>query len=436
MLWNEMKKVLIITYYWPPSGGAGVQRWMKFVKYLPQFGWEPLVYTPENPEVPVQDASLIQEIPRGTKVIKRKIVEPYSLYKSLLGLKKEEGVKAGFLSQEEKTSWKENFAVWVRGNLFIPDARRFWIRPSIRFLRKYLRENPVDVIVSTGPPHSMHLIADSLHQTLKIPWLADFRDPWTNIDFYNQLKLSPRADRKHKRLEKKVLQEATAVVAISRTMAEEFRKIARREVEVISNGYDPADFQWKTDLSAPGENFEILHLGAINKDRNPETFWKMLSQYIKDAPDFDRKLRLRLIGFTDYQVVQSLKKYGLFERTEMISYQPHEQALKIAARADVLLLLLNDTPNVRGITPGKMYEYLALKKPVIGIGNVSGDAAHILETTRAGRVLDFQDEKGMRKLLEDLFYGKKVFPFGNIQKFSRISLTKQMSELLDKISKP
>ncbi len=436
MLWSEMKKVLIITYYWPPSGGAGVQRWMKFVKYLPQFGWEPLVYTPENPEVPVQDASLMQEIPRGTKVIKRKIVEPYSLYKSLLGLKKEEGVKAGFLSQEEKTSWKENFAVWVRGNLFIPDARRFWIRPSIRFLRKYLRENPVDVIVSTGPPHSMHLIAASLHQTLKIPWLADFRDPWTNIDFYNQLKLSPRADRKHKRLEKKVLQEATAVVAISRTMAEEFRKIARREVEVISNGYDPADFQWKTDLSAPGENFEILHLGAINKDRNPETFWKMLSQYIKDAPDFDRKLRLRLIGFTDYQVVQSLKKYGLFERTEMISYLPHEQALKIAARADVLLLLLNDTPNVRGITPGKMYEYLALKKPVIGIGNVSGDAAHILETTRAGRVLDFQDEKGMRKLLEDLFHGKKVFPFGNIQKYSRISLTKQMSELLDKISKP
>lgn len=432
---RAMKKVLIITYYWPPSGGAGVQRWLKFVKYFRRYGWEPVIYTPENPEVPVQDRSLLQEIPSGVKEIKRKILEPYSIYKSLLGLKQEEGLKAGFLSQKEKTSWKENFAVWVRGNFFIPDARRFWVRPSVRFLRKYLQADPVDVVVSTGPPHSMHLIANALHRSLGIPWLADFRDPWTNIDFYDQLKLSARADRKHKRLEKTVLKNASAVVAVSRTWAEELEQIAGRKVELIPNGYDPEDFDVLPEPPA-GEYFEILHLGAINKDRNPVAFWKMLSQYVKDSPDFDRKLKIRLIGFSDYQVTQSLKKYGLYERTEIIQYMPHHQAIQNAASADVLLLLLNNTPNVKGITPGKMYEYLALKKPVFGIGDTKGDAAHILENAEAGTILDFHDEKGMRKLMEDLFAGEEVFRFGNIEKYSRINLTKQMSELLNKILKP
>ena len=200
-----MKRVLIISYYWPPSGGAGVQRWLKFVKYLRSFGWEPVVYTPENPEFPETDLSLAKDIPPGLEVIKQPIWEPYDTYKKLLGQKKEDKINAAFLSEKKKNSMLENFSVWVRGNFFIPDARKFWIRPSVKFLLNYLETNPVKAVISTGPPHSMHLIAMALAKKIKLPWLADFRDPWTNIDFYKDLRLSARADARHKKLEKKVL---------------------------------------------------------------------------------------------------------------------------------------------------------------------------------------------------------------------------------------
>ncbi|MBE9481851.1 MAG: glycosyl transferase family 1, partial [Bacteroidetes bacterium] len=175
-----MKKVLIITYYWPPSGGAGVQRWLKFVKYLREFGWEPIVYTPENPEAPDIDNSLEKDIPDNLTVIKRKIWEPYTAYKKFIGQEKEQKINAGFLSENKKPKLSENISVWIRGNFFIPDARKFWIKPSVKFLTNYLKNNPVDAMISSGPPHSMHMIALGLKQRLGIPWLADFRDPWTN----------------------------------------------------------------------------------------------------------------------------------------------------------------------------------------------------------------------------------------------------------------
>jgi len=192
-----MKKALIITYYWPPSGGAGVQRWLKFVKYLREFGWEPIVYTPENPEFPEIDESLYSDIPENLTVIKTPIREPYTAYKKFIGRTKKEKINAGFLSEKKRNPFLENISVWIRGNFFIPDARLLWIKPSVKFLLKYLTGNPVDIIISTGPPHSMHIIAMKLNESLKLPWVADFRDPWTNIDFYKDLKLTSWADSRH-----------------------------------------------------------------------------------------------------------------------------------------------------------------------------------------------------------------------------------------------
>ena len=180
-----MRRVLIITYYWPPSGGSGVQRWLKMSKYLPENGWQPVIYTADDAEYPVEDKSLEKDVAPETEVIRRPIVEPYSFYKKFLGIKKGEKVKAGFINEgAKKTGWKESLSVWLRGNLFIPDARCWWIKPSVRYLKKYLKEHPVDAMISTGPPHSMHLIARALHKKFNIPWVADFRDPWTDIDFY------------------------------------------------------------------------------------------------------------------------------------------------------------------------------------------------------------------------------------------------------------
>ncbi|HPD95904.1 MAG TPA: glycosyl transferase family 1, partial [Tenuifilaceae bacterium] len=175
---GKTKRVLIITYYWPPSGGAPVQRWLKFAKYLERFGWQPVIYTPENPESFYDDESLMRDVPKDIEIVKSHIWEPYDIYRMLTG-KKGEKIAVGFTSADKKKGVSHNLLMWLRGNLLIPDPRIFWVNPSVRFLKKYLKENPVDVVVTTGPPHSLHLIGLKLKRKLKVKWLADFRDPWT-----------------------------------------------------------------------------------------------------------------------------------------------------------------------------------------------------------------------------------------------------------------
>ena len=215
------RKVLIITYYWPPSGGAGVQRWLKFVKYLPNLGWEPVVYTVENGEYPVMDKSLNEDVSAALKVIKTPIWEPYNIYKKISGRNKNDTINSGFLAESKKSKFSENLGKWVRGNFFIPDARKYWIKPSIKYLSNFLNDNPADLIISSGPPHSTHLIAMDLKNKFQIPWVSDFRDPWTNIDFYKELKLTNWADAKHKRLEKHVLTNSDLVLTVGNQLKQE-----------------------------------------------------------------------------------------------------------------------------------------------------------------------------------------------------------------------
>jgi len=431
-----MKKVLIITYYWPPSGGAGVQRWLKFAKYLRNFGWEPVIYTPENPEYPEADESLFKDIPTGIEVIKRPIWEPYNAYKRFIGQKKEEKIQAGFLSVKKKNPLIENISVWIRGNFFIPDARKFWIKPSIRFLLKYLASHPVDAMVSTGPPHSMHLIALGLKNNLNIPWLADFRDPWTGIDFYQQLRLTKQADKKHHRLEKTVLSTADRVTIVSWNWALDFNRLFPRHYDVITNGFDPDDFSMPNQKVA--KTFEITHIGSLNKDRNPELLWEVLSEICSENAGFSDDLRLRFIGKCDVSLFQCLEKYGLSSRTEKIEYMPHEEVLKESAVSQVLLLLLNNTPNVMGIVPGKIFEYLAIRRPVFCIGPTGGDSARIIRDAQAGITCDFDDKISMKNALLDLYsqykHGSLQNQEGEIDSFSRKDLTEKISSLLNEIS--
>ena len=430
-----MKKVLIITYYWPPSGGAGVQRWLKFVKYFRTYGWEPVVYTPENPEAPSIDISLIKDIPGDLEVIKTKINEPYKAYKRFIG-KKDQAINAGFLSETKKPRLTENIAVWIRGNFFIPDARKFWIKPSIKFLLKYLKDHPVDAVVSTGPPHSMHMIALGLKKKLSLPWLADFRDPWTNIDFYKQLKLSGRADKLHHKKEKEVIRNADKIVAVNNIIAEEFEEMGARSVEVVTNGYDEDDFKGLDNRLT--EEFSILHLGAMNKDRNPHTLWEALKELCIEVEGFSDDLLILLIGKNDHSVVDGINDQGLAHNTEYIHYTPHDSAICSASQAQVLLLPLNNTPNVLGITTGKLFEYLALKRPVLCIGPENGNCAKIINETNAGKVANFDDKIKIKGILIDYYEkykkGKLFVESKNLEKYSRKKLTQEIAKLLDAIT--
>ena len=432
-----MKKVLIITYYWIPSGGAGVQRWVKFAKYLRQYGWEPIIYTPENPEYPSIDHSFEKDIPADITVLKTPIWEPYNVYRNLTG-KKNQAINAGFISENKKQGWKDKLSIWIRGNFLIPDPRRFWIKPSIRFLSDYLNENPVDAIITTGPPHSMHLVGMGLKKNFpSLPWVADFRDPWTNIDFYKDLNLTWFADKIHHKLEREVLQKADTVLVVSRGMEEEFAPMKPRKLQVITNGYDESDVQVGT-LALDGR-FSISHIGTLNAARNPRIVWKVLSEICAENVDFKKDLQIQLVGKVDFSVLEDIQSYGLQEQLLKIDYLSHSEAIAKQNTSQVLMLLINQSGNAKGILTGKFFEYLAAKRPILAVGPTDGDAAVVLNETGAGVIVDFADEQATKTAILNYYnqYKKGTLSVQSesVERFSRRSLTGELTGLLDGFGK-
>ena len=433
-----MQRVLIITYYWPPSGGSGVQRWLKMSKYLPENGWQPVIYTADDAEYPVEDKSLEQDVASEAEVIRRPIVEPYTFYKKFLGMKKGDKVKAGFINEgAKKSGWKENLSVWLRGNFFIPDARCWWIKPSVRFLSKYLKEHPVDAIISTGPPHSMHLIAKALHKKFNIPWVADFRDPWTDIDFYKDLKLTRSSDKKHHSLERQVLTEATRVVTVGWDCAKGLENHGAKDVVVITNGYDFVEtFPETSPCNHKTSTFTMSHIGIIGANRNPETLWSAIGE-LTQSIDF---LKIKLIGQIDNSVIESIKRHNIEKFVEIISYIPHNQVVEEQQKSDVLLLFVNNTPNAKGILTGKIFEYMASGRPILCIGPEDGDSARVLNETQTGITVDFNDKEKMKSIILDLmskYQENQLITKNNaaVEKYSRRNLAKEYVRLLNDITR-
>jgi glycosyltransferase involved in cell wall biosynthesis len=430
------KKVLIITYYWFPSGGAGVQRWLKFTKYLREYGWEPIIYTPENPEFPSIDNSFEKDLPANLTVLKTPIWEPYNVYRTLTNKKKNEPINAAFISENKKPGWKETLSIWIRGNFLIPDPRRFWIKPSVNFLTDYLQKNPVDAIITTGPPHSMHLIGLGLKKNFPvIPWLADFRDPWTNIDFYKELNLSWPANKIHHWLEKKVVRNADCMTTVSEGWKKDFEKMRPKRIQVITNGYDHSDVQ-QTNVQ-PDKKFSISHIGTLNAARNPDTVWKVLGQICRENAEFKADLQIQLIGKVDFSVLESINKFNLQENLHKIDYLPHSQAIEKQQSSQLLLLLINQSPNANGILTGKFYEYLASKRPILAIGPTDGDAAGVLKVTGAGIMAGFSDENATYAAIMEFYKQYKTDTLNvkteSVERFSRRSLTGELATLLNSL---
>lgn len=430
-----MKKVLIITYYWPPSGGAGVQRWLKFAKYLPQFGWQPVIYTPENPDFAVEDKSLLKDVSLNLEVIKSHIWEPYEIYKFLIG-KKGQKVNVSFAEGNKKQGKIHKIALALRGNFLIPDPKCFWIKPSVKFLKKYLKENHVDAIISTGPPHSMHIIGRKLHEATHIPWLADFRDPWTNIDFYKELNLSWISDKIHHMAEKRVLQNATKVVSVTPTWCRELSELAGRKVDLIHNGYDEEDII-KTDKPVDPK-FSLVHIGSLNAARNPKTLWKALSELVTENFELASQLKIRFVGNVESVVFNDLENFGLSNYVDKVGYMSHSEAISFQQTSTILLLLVNNTPNANGILTGKFYEYMASERPILVIGPEKSDVAALLNETNAGVIAGFDDLEGTKQVVNKLFTdfktGKLNLKSQNYQQFSRKNQCEKMAGLLDEMT--
>ena len=437
-----MKRVLIISYYWPPTGGSGVQRWVKFAKYLPEEDWQPVIYTPENPEQLAVDASLEAEVPSEAEVIRTRITEPYALYKKVLRRSghSKEAVEVNPVNAQNK-SFLQKAAMWVRGNFFRPDPRCLWIRPSVRYLKKYLEEHPVDMIVTTGPPQSMHMIGLRLAKETGLPWVADFRDPWTKIFYFKHLSMTPATERWHKKMEKAVLDEASAVVAVSPLVQQEFQAMTDTPVELITNGFDECDFPSEKDTEAyggPDKDFTITHTGLFAADGNPTVLWDVLREKYQADGDFRKRLRIKLIGKNDEQILKALKDRGLQEALTDMGYQPHSVAVEQQRKASILILPLRKEPEYKAVLPGKLFEYMASERPVLGIGQPDGAMAMILGEAKTGTVLDWDDKKGISEYIEKCWKmhleGRLTTVGADISRFTRRSTTRQMAGLFDRLT--
>jgi hypothetical protein len=430
-----LPRVLIITYYRPPSGGSAVLRWVKFTKYLGDFGWKPVIYTPANPESQETDHSLLNDIPDNLEIIKTNITEPYGIYKRLTGRKQTDKLGVAMMSDKKRAGLMSRISLWIRSNLFIPDPRILWIRPSVRYLRNYVREHPVDVIITSGPPHSMHLIGFHLHRKTGIKWVADFRDPWTNIDFYRELKLTGIADHYHRKLEKKVLHSADLVLTVSPTMTQEFLLMGAKNVVTLTNGFDSEPLP---ESIPDTDKFILLHLGSLPSSRNPESLWIAISELVSTNPSFASRLRINLTGKIDLSVSESIRKNNLEPFTIFKDFVPHNETPGLLSAASVLLLVINNTPNARGILTNKFFEYLSSGRSILAIGPVDGDAALILKEAGAGEIFDYDDVPGIKMQLLRLFdlYSNHQLGLrhGHIEKYTRKNLTRELALLLSNIT--
>ena len=458
-----MKRVLVITYYWPPSGGSGVQRWVKFAKYLPAEGWQPVIYTPENPELTSIDKTLAAEIPPEAEIIRRPILEPYGIYRKLMGKGASTDMKTLVADKAAdgkaaadgdvvtpissgRKGWKQRLSLWIRGNVFVPDPRVGWVRPSVRFLKGYLKEHPVDAVVTTGPPHSVHLIGLALHKALGLPWVPDFRDPWTKMYYLKYLPLTQRTWRKLRRQEKAVLDGCSTVLAVTPLVQEEFRAMTATPVAMITNGFDEEDFRGSV---VPDGHFNLVHTGLFAADGNPLALWKVLGAMAAEDAAFRGALRLRLSGKVDREVREAIAGAGLSENLVDLGYRDHAAAVEEQRKASVLLLPLRNDPEYRPILPGKLFEYLAARRPVLGIGQEDGAMARVLAETKAGVTVDWDREDAIRAYLEAAwaaFRGAEFPPApglspglgatcGDIAQYTRRNLTKALVRLLDGLTK-
>ena len=425
----ETKKLLIITYYWPPAGGPGVQRWLKFVKYLPEFGVQPIVYIPENPTYPIVDENLVKEVSDEAIILKHKIFEPYQLA-SFLSKNKTKKISSGIIPNKKKQSFLDKIFLWIRGNLFIPDARVFWVKPSVTFLEKYILENNIDTIVTSGPPHSLHLIGLELKQKLNLKWFADFRDPWTTIGYHKSLRLSNYAAQKHKTLEHQVLNTADTIIVTSETTKTEFEAITSKPIAVITNGYDIENVE-KQPLDY---KFSLAHIGSFLSERNPIILWESINELLNEIPDFKSHLEIKLIGAVSQEVLGTITQFGLNTYLNNLGYVSHTEAVVHQRKSQVLLLIEIDSEDTKSIIPGKLFEYMVSNRPIIAIGPKDSDFAEIVTNTNTGVFCNYSEKEKLKSVLLD-FYSQflegKLKSYGvGLQKYSRENLTKELVQLL------
>jgi hypothetical protein len=433
-----VKKVLLVTYAWPPAGGPGVQRVLKFAKFLPKFGWDPVVLTVKSGTFTAIDESLVRDVSDSCVVYHSPTLEPTSVYKRFVGMKAEERIPIAVLA-EPNPSVKKRVANWVRLNAFVPDAKIGWWPGAVRVGARAIREHQPQLIFSSAPPPTTHLVAKTLSTRFNLPWIADFRDPWTDTHYYEGHTRAALTRRLDEALERSVCSRADRLVFVSRLDLDVYgqRHGTRNKSVHVPNGYDELDFASLPEVSPSYDKFTIVHLGGIGIERSPATLFRVTKQLIDEGTIARDRICIRLVGNVQESVVTALRAVGAEPFVEVIPYVPHHEALRHAAQAHALLLLITQSQHNQRILPGKTFEYLRYGKPIVTLGPPGGEVDRILHEVGAGKVLAYDDQDGIRTTIEALHAAWKagqLVPGPNaaaIARYTRENLAKELASVFD-----
>ena len=421
---NNMEKVLIITYYWPPSAGSGVHRWLKFSKYLSEYGYRPIIYTPNNFDYTLKDKTL--ELP-NIEVIRKPIFDPGHYFQNFFNLKLSQGLL------EDNKGFFEKVSTWIRGNIFIPDSKIFWVNPSFEYLKKFLDKNKVRLVITTGPPHSMHLIGLKLKKTLNIKWIADFRDPMSNWDVISDFKLLKHSIKKITSIEKSILKNSDIILVTNDNLAKEFsEEVNEDKIKVIDNG---TDFSFMSNVKYD-KSFKISYLGSLHKFRDPKIFFEILKELINSNDGIRKNLKLYIAGPITKSIFNRLSEDDILSRyLTYKSYIPNEETFKHYIESSLLLLLSNKDSITQ--TPSKIYDYASSGRRVLTLGKKNKPLDFLLKDLSLDKRIDYDDKDSIKKIIlksyDDFKKNKNPIKRKNLFKYKRKFLTKKLSEILNKI---
>ena len=437
-----MKKLLIIAYYFPPSGGPGVQRVLKFVKYFPAFGWEPVVLTVSNGEFPARDESLLKEIPEHVHVYRSKIFEPYALYRSFTGKAKGSAVDVNAIPQKGvRRSGKEKIAEIIRSTFFIPDARIGWLRSAVKMGKDIIRDEKIDAIYSSSPPYTCALIGRALKRSTGLPWIVGFRDPWTGFENTPKRWFVPRAI--DHALEHSVLVESDAIDIAWLGIEKDFRAkhpgVSAAKYHHLPNGFDGEDYP--TIEQKKNERFTLTYTGSLYGTRNPFDILRAVESLVAKNLIAKNTFLLKFVGRFGDEVKQMFETSSVKENIQTIAYMPHAESIEALMRSDATLLIVDEIAGSNEVVPGKVYEYLGAGKPILAIAPTDGAIAQLLRETGAGETVEHGDHEKIANVFLQYyraFYGEAMIPPANIDainKYERKETTRMLAQLFDGMMK-
>ncbi|HOC88027.1 MAG TPA: glycosyltransferase family 4 protein [bacterium] len=435
-----MPRVLITTYYFPPAGGAGVQRTLKFVKYLREFGWEPLVLTARDADYPAFDNTLQDELPADIKIYRAPLFEPYRLYRRFTGKAAGAATDIAVLTRDEQSRQKmsERISEWIRSALFVPDARMTWLYPACNLGRKIIREEKIDLLFSSAPPYTTHLIGRKLKQSSGLPWVADFRDSWIGWLSTPQWRPAP-ARALERRMEHRVLTEADRILTVSSGVQEDLlsRHPGLRDVRWhhLPNGFDAADLAGVA--ARPKEpGFTLIYTGSMYGNRNPRALLRALEKLAEERCPGLQMLRIRLVGRVGEPILQEIAASPVGHLFEHIPYVTHTASLQYLLAADGALLIIDDAPANKGIVTGKIYEYIGARLRILALAP-EGDAADLIRSHGLGWCVPPTDIAGIAQALRQMLAGnppenahrsEQAWPL-----FERREQTRQLAALFNQL---